>query len=145
MLTASGGTLVLCSIKGSRKRWMDLKVLLVEDETTLADVLARNLRAHGHDVRCEFTARDAVSSIQAQRPDALVLDVNLPDESGWQVLRGIDAADLERMHVVVISAAPISPRRIEEFKPARSLLKPFPIEALARAIDNAGLVEVPGE
>ncbi len=86
-----------------------MNVLLVEDETTLADVLARNLRAHGHDVRCAFTARDALSSIEAQRPDALVLDVNLPDETGWQVLRSIDSGDLERMHVVVISAAPISP------------------------------------
>ncbi len=91
------------------------------------------------------TARDAVASIAANRPDALVLDVNLPDETGWQVLRNIDAGDLQRMHVVVISAAPISPRRIEEFKPARSLLKPFPIDALARAIENADLVEVPGE
>ncbi len=122
-----------------------MNVLLVEDETTLADVLARNLRAHGHDVRCVFTARDAVSSIEASLPDALVLDVNLPDETGWQVLRSIDSGALERMHVVVISAAPISPRRIEDFKPARSLLKPFPIEALARAIENAELLEVPGE
>jgi DNA-binding response OmpR family regulator len=122
-----------------------VNVLLVEDETTLADVLARNLRAHGHDVHCVSTARDAVASIAANRPDAVVLDVNLPDETGWQVLRNIDAGDLQRMHVVVISAAPISPRRIEEFKPARSLLKPFPIDALARAIENTDLVEVPGE
>jgi DNA-binding response OmpR family regulator len=120
-------------------------VLLVEDETALADVLSRNLRARGHEVRAESTARGALSSLASGLPDAMVLDVNLPDETGWEVLRGVDAEARRRMHVVVISAAPISQKRIDEFKPAHSLLKPFPIDALARALTDGDLVEAPGE
>ena len=41
-------------------------------------------------------------------PDALVLDINLPDDTGWEVLRKLGPESRSRLHVVVISAAPIS-------------------------------------
>ncbi len=50
-----------------------MDVLLVEDEAALADVLARNLRAHGHHVRTEATARDAIVSMAEAWPDALAV------------------------------------------------------------------------
>lgn len=118
-----------------------MKVLLVEDESALADVIARNLRARGHDVVMSATAEAAVLSMTEQRPEVLVLDVNLPDMTGWDVLRRLGAADRERLRVVVISAAPVSQKRIEEFKPDRTLQKPFPIGALIRAINDETEVE----
>lgn len=108
--------------------------MLVEDETSLADVIARNLRARGHQVTHEATAEAALLRMAEAPPDTLVLDVNLPDHSGWEILRRLTAADRDRLHVVVISAAPISQKRIEEFRPERTLQKPFPIEALIRAL-----------
>jgi DNA-binding response OmpR family regulator len=118
-----------------------VKVLLVEDEISLADVLARNLRARGNDVTTRGTAEDAILSLAEAWPDALVLDINLPDESGWEVLRRLSAEDRRRLHVVVISAAPISAKRLDEFKPAHALLKPFPIDALARSLEDGATTE----
>jgi hypothetical protein len=40
----------------------------------------------------------------------------------------------EELHIVVISAAPVSPQRLEEFRPAHALVKPFPVDALVRAL-----------
>jgi DNA-binding response OmpR family regulator len=116
-----------------------MKVLLVEDETDLADVMARNLRARGLDVKAVETAEGAILSMAEEWPDSLVLDINLPDDTGWEVLRRLGHESLSRLHAIVISAAPISQKRIAEFQPAHSFVKPFPIEALVRALsDSAG-------
>lgn len=119
-----------------------MKILLVEDEAALADVLARNLRARNHDVIVTQTAEAAVLSMAEHWPETLILDVNLPDMTGWDVLRRLSHLDRERLHTVVISAAPISQKRIEEFKPDRTLQKPFPIDALIRALDNTAQTAV---
>jgi DNA-binding response OmpR family regulator len=111
-----------------------MKVLLVEDEVALADAIARNLRARGHAISQAGTAEGALLSMAESWPEALVLDINLPDESGWEVLRRLSAKDRDRLQVIVISAAPVSQRRVAEFRPAHVLLKPFPIDALDTAI-----------
>jgi DNA-binding response OmpR family regulator len=111
-----------------------MDVLLVEDEVALADVLARNLRARGHAVSTVGTAEGALFAMAKFWPEALVLDINLPDDSGWEVLRRLSAEDRARLNVVVISAAPVSQRRVAEFRPAHVLLKPFPVDALDTAI-----------
>ena len=111
-----------------------MRVLLIEDESALADVLARNLRARGNDAIVTGSAEAALDEIERALPDALIVDVNLPDLTGWDVLRRLTAAQRSLVRVVVISAAPISPRRIEEFRPDVALQKPFPIDALLRAL-----------
>lgn len=125
-----------------------MKVLLVEDEAALADVIARNLRKRGHSVTLAPTAEVALASLAAERPDVLLLDVNLPDMTGWDILRRLSQDDRRQLSVVVISAAPISPKRIEEFRPARCLMKPFPIDALLRTLGEvaaAGQHADPGD
>jgi len=127
---------------------MAMKVLLVEDEAALADVIARNLRKRGHSVTLAPTAEVALASLAAERPDVLLLDVNLPDMTGWDILRRLSQDDRRQLSVVVISAAPISPKRIEEFRPARCLMKPFPIDALLRTLGEvaaAGQHADPGD
>jgi DNA-binding response OmpR family regulator len=119
-------------------------ILLVEDETELAQVIARNLRAHGHDVEAVGTAEDAVLSMAERWPEALILDINLPDLSGWDVLRRLSERDRGTLPVVVISAAPISEKRIAEFRPFRALLKPFTMEVLTRALDDINVVAEQG-
>jgi len=111
-----------------------MNVLLVEDEVGLADVLARYVGARGHKVTSVATAQGAVDSVNAHWPDAVVLDVNLPDGSGWDVLRRIGPEKYGGLRVVVISAAPLSQKRLDEFKPARWFLKPFPLDALIRSL-----------
>jgi DNA-binding response OmpR family regulator len=122
-----------------------MRVLLVEDEAALADVIGRNLRARGHSVTLAPTAEAALLSLAAEQPEILLLDVNLPDMTGWDVLRRLGEEDRRRLSVVVISAAPISPKRIEEFKPERCLMKPFPIDALLRTLSELNSASQPAD
>ena len=119
--------------------------MLVEDDVPLADVIARNLRARGHLLTVASTAEEAVLSMAESWPDALLLDVNLPDQTGWDVLRRLSVADRQRLSVIVVSAAPISEKRVVEFQPLRHLQKPFPIEALVRLLNEAEPAAASGE
>jgi DNA-binding response OmpR family regulator len=107
------------------------RILLVEDELRLRQVIARNLTARGHVVAEATTASDAVAAIRAERPDLLLLDLNLPDQSGWDVLRALRRQRIE-VPTVVVSAVRVVPGRLAEFQPLAYLPKPFPLEALLR-------------
>lgn len=110
------------------------RVLLVDDEEAVADVLGRSLRARGHQVRVATSGMDALLALSEEVPDVLVLDISLPDITGWEVLRRLSPLDRARVPVIVFSASPLAPSRVQEFKPAGVLEKPFPMEALLRLI-----------
>ncbi|HET8599090.1 MAG TPA: response regulator transcription factor [Segeticoccus sp.] len=64
-----------------------LRVLVVDDEPTLADLLTMALRYEGWEVRSAADGRTALRQARDFRPDAVVLDVMLPDIDGLEVLR----------------------------------------------------------
>ncbi|MEO5654136.1 MAG: response regulator transcription factor [Marmoricola sp.] len=64
-----------------------LRVLVVDDEENIAELLRMALRYEGWDVEVALTGIKAVSTAKAQRPDAVVLDMMLPDFDGMEVLR----------------------------------------------------------
>jgi DNA-binding response OmpR family regulator len=112
-------------------------VLIVEDEEPVRQILVRNLRGRGYRVSEARTAAWAIASAEHDPPDVIVLDINLPDASGWDVLRGLAARRLPSPAVVAISAVPPARSRLAEFGPICFLPKPFLIEALLRAVGRA--------
>ncbi|MGQ5265021.1 response regulator transcription factor [Micromonospora sp. ZYX-F-536] len=64
-----------------------VRVLVVDDEPTLTDLLSMALRYEGWQVRSAGSGMAAVSTARQFQPDAVVLDVMLPDLDGFQVLR----------------------------------------------------------
>ena len=112
------------------------KVLLVEDEATLRGIIARNLVARGHKVTEADSAGQAISRLTEALPDLMMLDISLPDRSGWDILREMRSRGWD-VPVVIISAVRVRPARLEEFRPLAFLPKPFPLEALLRVVDDA--------
>ncbi len=115
------------------------KILLVEDEEPMLKGLTRILEQSNYTVRTASSAEEGVRAVLAERPDVLVLDVNLPDDTGWTVLRQLAASGVtcRTLPTIVYSAGQPAHRRIEEFKPMAFLPKPFPIDALKRLIAEA--------
>lgn len=115
----------------------DGSILLVEDDESLASLLGRHLRAHGFVVDIVPSAERAIASLSdGARPALILLDINLPGDTGWGVLRdpAYDAAD--RPPVVVVSATTVSPSRLREFGVAGLLPKPFPLETLVATVER---------
>ena len=109
------------------------RVLIVEDEATLRRVVARNLTGRGLQVREADSAEAALGAVAQERPDLLLLDINLPDRTGWDVLRELRRRETD-VPTIVISAVRANPRRLVEFQPLAYLPKPFPLEALLRLV-----------
>ena len=66
-----------------------LRVLTVDDEPSLTELLAMAMRYEGWDVTTAATGTDAVHAARAIKPDAIVLDMMLPDFDGLEVMRRI--------------------------------------------------------
>ncbi len=113
---------------------MNGNVLLVDDEAPITEVLTRTLKGHGYMVTAVASGMAALYSLTETVPDVMLLDINLPDITGWEVLRRLAPADRERVPVIVFSASPLSPTRVAEFVPAGVLIKPFPVDALLRLV-----------
>jgi len=111
-------------------------ILLVEDEPRLRQTLARSLAGRNFQVVEATTAAGAIAAVTDRRFDLMLLDINLPDATGWDVLRGLRRAE-RQLSVVVMSAVPPNPARVREFRPFGILHKPFPIDALLRLIRSA--------
>jgi DNA-binding response OmpR family regulator len=87
-------------------------------------------------VREAGTVSAALEAIAAHRPDLILLDINLPDRTGWDVMREMNRLNT-RVPTIVVSAVRVSQSRLDEFHPLAYLPKPFPIEALLRLVFNA--------
>ena len=78
------------------------KILIVDDEPQIQRFLRAGLPPHGYDCIEAATAGEAIKLFARERPDAVILDLGLPDQDGFAVLQHIRAATLTP--VVVLSA-----------------------------------------
>ena len=125
------------------------RVLLVEDELQLRRIITLNLARGGCSIAEADNVETAFDMFIAARDvgvpfDLIVLETHLPDRCGWDLLRMLRAASptngshaTDSTPVILISPLPITTRRLTEFGPVATLLKPFPIEALLRLVARA--------
>jgi DNA-binding response OmpR family regulator len=112
-------------------------VLLVEDDESLAAIVARHLRAHGYEATIAASAEEAVVLLAAGcRPTVVLLDINLPGDSGWTFLRGGALAAVGSPPVYVVSATAVSSARLHEFGVAGYLPKPFAMPTLMEIVSR---------
>jgi two-component system, OmpR family, KDP operon response regulator KdpE len=67
------------------------RVLVVDDEPSILRVVAANLRARGYEALTAASGNAALTAIETQQPDCIVLDLGLPDVGGLEVLRRLRA------------------------------------------------------
>ena len=119
-------------------------ILVVEDERSLERIFTLNLARRGHSIAEADSVASAVELIQAMNPpfDLVLLDINLPDQSGWELLRAWHLRQRLAAHptpfpkVIIVTAVKPMQDRLTEFCPDAILLKPFPIDVLLRLIER---------
>ena len=114
-------------------------ILLIEDDEALRHILAVALRARGHAVHEADSAEAAVAALHdGVRPGLVLLDLNLPGETGWDLLRGGALHAVGDPPVVIASAVTVDPRRLAEHAVAGYLPKPFAVETLITTVERLG-------
>jgi DNA-binding response OmpR family regulator len=79
------------------------KILLIEDDPFLTDIYTTKFKEAGFDIESIDDGNGALEKIKASNPDLVVLDIVLPNQDGWEILRGIKASGLNGVKVIVIS------------------------------------------
>src|SRR6202012_3779214 len=111
-----------------------VRVLVVDDEPSLAELLASVLRYEGWAVQTAGNGADAVRTAREFRPDAVVLDIMLPDFSGLEVMRRL-RAEIPQVCVLFLTAGDAVEDRVAGITAGGDdyVTKPFSLEeVLAR-------------
>lgn len=114
----------------------DLKsVLLIEDSTIDGDRIKRYLDETDTEVIWDKRGSDALALAESQSPDVIILDLFLPESSGWDILKKLKSTrQLASIPVIVCSVLPQDERRTENDLIQGYLQKPFSRRALEATI-----------
>ena len=118
---------------------MTRTVLVVEDEVDLLFTISLSLELSGYSVVKAASGEEALSVVEKERPDAVVLDIRLPGIDGWEVLNRLrDLGHFPATPVVLLSAqvdAATAARAVELGCHAH-LAKPFSTSELGGVLRN---------
>lgn len=124
-----------------------MKILVVEDDLSLSDVIAFTLRRAGFEILTAYDGLAALTTWEQQRPDLLVLDLNLPKLDGLDVCRRVRLID--KTPIIMLSARSGDEAVVKglELGADDYIVKPFsPSQLVARVravLRRAGIVETP--
>ncbi len=124
---------------------MEARLLIVEDDQNILELLAASLRFAGFEVCTAKSGVDAVASVQRQRPDLVVLDVMLPDLDGFEIVRRMRGGGI-RTPVVFLTARDETEDKIRGLTIGGDdyVTKPFSLEEVVARI-HAVLRRTSGE
>lgn len=79
--------------------------MVVDDNTAILEIVSELISAAGYQPMTATGGRECLSKIQAERPDLVLLDINMPDMDGWSVLRTIKEKGLaENTKIMMLTA-----------------------------------------
>ena len=115
-------------------------LLIVEDESSFRQFMSLALQMEGYQVHSVENGERAIQALQTAAPDLVILDLSMPDISGWDVLRFIRGTPhLVTMPVLVLTAnADIDTRRLCQHEHvSQLLLTPASLDEILDAVQHA--------
>ena len=125
-----------------------MKILLIESDSAFANELATVLEARGLEARITADGREGLDLAKVDRPELIVLCVELPKMSGYSVCNKLKKDELLKSIPLIIISAEATPETFEQHRKLKTraegyLIKPFESEALLDLIGE--LIELPSE
>lgn len=124
-----------------------MRVLVVEDDLSLSDVIAFTLRRAGFEILTAYDGMAALATWEQQRPELLVLDLNLPKLDGLDVCRRVRMVDKTPIIMLSVRSGDEAVVKGLELGADDYIVKPFsPSQLVARVravLRRAGVVETP--
>ena len=114
-----------------------MRILLVEDEENIRDLVKLNLEMEGYEVVAAADGRKALDYINGQHFDLMVLDVMLPEVDGFQICEQVRLTNME-VPIIMLTAKDTPSDRIAGLKRGADdyLTKPFNLEELLLRVQN---------
>lgn len=110
------------------------KILLVEDDELASEIIYNYLQSCDFYVTPVFTATDAIAYLKHEHYDLLLLDINLPDFNGFEVLKSL--RNIKKLPIIITSANSDTKSKLLAFKYGASdyMVKPLDLEELQARI-----------
>jgi signal transduction histidine kinase len=117
---------------------MTEKVLLVDDEADFLSIMSERMKARGMDVSTTASAKEAIQLVEAESFDAIILDLQMPEMDGLEVLKALKAKKPE-LQVILLTGHATVEKGVEAMKlGAMDLMeKPADLKTLAEKIKKA--------
>jgi two-component system OmpR family response regulator len=111
------------------------RILVVDDEPNIVDVISMALRFHGFEVGSAGTGGEAIAAVGSFKPDLMVLDVMLPDMDGFDVARRL-GAERARVPIIFLTARDATEDKVRGLTVGGDdyVTKPFSLEELVARI-----------
>lgn len=114
------------------------RILIVEDEQDLAGLLVYNLKQAGHEAEIARTGAGAIAQLATYKPNLVLLDLMLPDISGFEVIRALRSSPQQRRTaVVMVTAKGAEMDRVHGFELGADdyVVKPFSVRELLLRVE----------
>ncbi|MCB9456539.1 MAG: response regulator [Anaerolineaceae bacterium] len=118
------------------------KILVVDDEQLTVDMLTTFLELIGHETISALSGRQTWDRLAYEAPDAVLLDIMLPDSNGIDICRQLRSSH-ENGHLAIIMISAASPPLQQEAAAAGAndyLVKPINLDKLKKVLAQAGVI-----
>lgn len=130
-------TLEVCSLMAEVKK---RKVLLIDDEVPLLEVMKTNLEIEGYEVVTEMSGETGLVSAVVEQPDIIILDIMMPDVDGWEICQRLRSDTRTKyIPIVMLTALDETHHVVKGFECGADdyLAKPFDNQELFARIKSA--------
>ena len=81
---------------------MSIKLLVIDDDSAVTDLLSLLLRSHGFEVTATNNSTEGLTLIRDNSPDVVILDLMMPDMDGWQICKAV--REYSQVPIIILSA-----------------------------------------
>jgi 3',5'-nucleoside bisphosphate phosphatase len=117
------------------------KIMIVDDEKDLVDLVAYNLKGKGYQTLRAYNGFEAWEKIQSERPEVMILDLMMPDLDGWElcrIIRRYDDEAIRGISILMLSARAMPEDRVHGLQIGADdyLTKPFSVDELILRVEK---------
>lgn len=112
------------------------KILLVDDETELVEIVKMRLESRGFEVICAYDGLDGLNKAKSEKPDLVLLDLFMPVVQGYEVCKNLkEDPELKDIPVIIFSAGKDSLKDAKAVGASDFITKPVDMEELIDKIN----------
>jgi CheY-like chemotaxis protein len=110
------------------------RILVVDDDPPILTLMKNLLREFGFDAVVAGTGTQALAAAREQTPDLVLLDINMPEMSGTEVIRALRRDHAGQLPILILSGEPMAPAEVQALGANGAVQKPFDVPELMQQI-----------